>query len=182
MELEQFGFKDISLMNGERVDSSLRLAADGAGDSSIEPEVLLLTDRRVIHLQGNGKRRRAIFASIGNINAVEVSVAKDGNGTYVWAALALVVAVLLFIVIDNTIGRIVGPLVVALMGIYLIVDQRLSPGRPMLTFKAGSSELRVELKSEQASSDIYAFINRLFQLKEQRSHGNYYNSRPFAPH
>ena len=177
VELERFGFADVSLIEGERIDSALDLSKDGSRESVNSPEVMLLTDRRVIHLHGSGKRRNASFASIQDINGVELTVERQGTGAFIWAGLAFVVAILLYFALkDHSVWRVVAPITVALMGAYLIVDQRVDSGAPVVTFKAGSSQLQCTLQNDGASSDVYTFINRLYQLKEDNTRG-----RRFAP-
>ena len=176
MELEEFGITDVSLIDGERIDSAMDLSKDGNTNSGDGPDVMLLTDRRVIHLHGIGKRRNAVFASIQDIDGVEISVEREGTGAFLWAGLAFLVAITLFFAIDHAVGRVLALTTVALMGAYLIVDHRTAVGTPVVIFKAGSSQLECTLKSDGASSDIYVFINRLYQLKDENS-----RARRFAP-
>ena len=181
MQLDELGFSDVSLLEGEGIDSAVDLAGDrrrGGGDN---PEVMLLTGQRVILLQGNGKHRRAIFASIQDIDAVEFGHEREGNSAYVWAILAFIVAMTVYFVIDNAGWRIAAPIIVALMGVYLIVDHMMSPGKSLVVFKTGSAELRCDLRSDSASSDIYAFINRLFQLKNENGYERFSRAGRFSP-
>ncbi len=179
--LNEFGYGDIALMTGERIDSALRLSAkDSEGENGAG--VMLLTDRRIIHLQGNGKRRKATFASINDVDAIEISSEQQSRSAYVWAGLAFLVAILLFVVISNSTGRIAAAVVVGLMGVYLIADQLLSPGRQYITFRAGSSQLRCDLGGDVPSSEIYGFINRVFQLKGFGGSDGYSRPGRFAPH
>ena len=53
MELDRLSLSEVSLMDGENIDSALDLAGDGQGSSS-DAEVMLLTDKRVIHVHGKG--------------------------------------------------------------------------------------------------------------------------------
>jgi len=178
VEMSQFGFEGMSLMEDERLESTLDLREydDEAGD----PEVVILTDRRVIHLNGNSKNRRASFASISDIDVVEIISEREGFGAFIWAGLAFFVAVMLWRVIDHPLGSAVAALIVALMGVYLIVDRLTSSGTPVLTFKAGTSEFRAELKGEQGALDGVIFINRLFQLKAEYAIGGYTRPGAFA--
>ncbi len=180
MSLDQFGFADISLMSGERGDSVLSLSEDGSLDLENGPEVMLLTDRRVIHLHGKPKHRKATFTSIQDITGIEITTHREGFSAFAWAGLSFLVAALLYVVIDNTLGRILAAIAVAMMGIYLVVDRMLSPGNQLLTFKAGGSQLICELKSARSSDDIYPFINRLFLLKEVNGRGAMARAQRFA--
>jgi hypothetical protein len=163
LDLTQFGLTEISLMDGERVDTALDLA--GSHD------VLLLTPSRVMHVQGNGSKRKSEFALVENIDTVETGFEREGNGVYVWAATAFVVAALLFFVIENATGRIAAPVVVALLGLYLIADHVIAPGCPIITFKAGGSQFRCELSQRHDSIEVSGFVNRLFEIKT-RGHGD----------
>ena len=181
MELDRFGFAGISLNDGERIESMLPMADDGGGRSSEAPEIMVLTDKRVIHLQGSGSHRQALFASLDDIESVEVTFEREGFGAYIWAALAFFVAILLYVVIANTAGRIIAAGIVTLMGVYLIADHATSPGRPFVVFKAGSAHVRRDLKGADASANIYPFINRLFQLKAENAADGFSRASRFAP-
>ena len=164
MELDQFGFGEVRLIGGERIDSALDLSSEG--DSSTDGRsVLLLTDTRVMYLQGRGKHHKAVFASVKDVDAVEIATELEGRGAYVWAGLAFVLAFLLLVALDNATFRFVGAAVAALMGLYLVADRLTNPGRALVIFKAGLSEVRCDLGSEYAPSEVHTFINRLFQLK-----------------
>ena len=177
MELDNIQLGEFSLMAGERIDTALDLAGDGSEDMGDAADLVLLTDKRVIHLHGNGRNRRAVIVSIQDIHAVEIGSVKEGSGASVWATLGFIVAILLYVVIDHSVFRVAAPVAVALLALYLIFDQLFSPGKPLVLFNAGMSQLRCELKSRQASSEIYPFITRLFQLKGE----NDSPPRPFAP-
>ena len=165
MDLEELGFSDMNLSEGEHLHSTLNLengesAADGYSD------VILLTSKRVIHLNANGKRREAVFLSLSDIDSVEVASERRGYGAFVWGGLAFFVAIMLWNIWDHQVGRVLGAAGVASMGVYLIMDHLLSPPKVHASFRTGSSLVRFGLKSAQASKDIYAFVNQLFQLKD----------------
>jgi hypothetical protein len=165
LELEQYGLADAGLMDGERIESVINLGDepdDGKG-------AMLLTDQRVIHIHGNAKKRSTVFASINEIDVVEVTMEREGIGAYIWAGLSFLVAILLWRVIDSELGSIAASVLVALMGVYLIVDRLMSPGTPIAVFKTGSSEIRCELPGDDVPAEIYEFTNRLFELKNQSS-------------
>ena len=166
MELDQFGFGEVRLIEGERIDSALDLSSGGDGSNNA-PSVLLLTDTRVMHLQGRGKRHRAVFASVQDVNSVEIIAQSEGRGAYLWAALAFLLAFLLFLALDNSVFRYAGTAAAVLMGLYLTADRLTDPGRSLVIFKAGASEMRCDLDSEYALAKVHTFINRLFQLKAE---------------
>ena len=177
MELEQYGLADAGLIDGERIESAINLGEDSDDNKG----VMLLTDRRVIHIHGDEKNRQAVFASIQDIIVVEVTMEREGMGAYVWAALSFLVALLLWRVIDNALGSVAAALLVALMGVYLIVDRVLSPGNPVAVFKTVSSEFRCELSGENVSPEIYDFINKLFQSKSESVANTRSQVNHFAP-
>ena len=124
-DLASYGAPEVRLLDGERVESALPL--DDGGEAPAP--ALLLTDKRVIYVSGEGKRRRAMFASIQDVQAVEIGFHARSSAAYVWAALALVAAFFLFFVIENPLGRVIGPVAVACLGAYLVVDNLMSPNR-----------------------------------------------------
>ena len=157
MDLTQFGLTEVSLMDGERIDTALDLAGSH--------EVVLLTPTRIIYVRDNGRKRRSQFTLVENIDTVETAFEREGNGVYVWAVTGLVVAALLFFVIENATARIAAPVVVALLGIYLIADHLIAPRCPVLLFKAGGSQLRCELSPKHDSAEVSTFVNRVFEIK-----------------
>ena len=148
-----------ALLHGERLESML---PSGGGRSS----VVLLTDRRVIGLSGRGRQREASYASIRDVSSVHLLYEQEGRGNLGWAVLGLVVAVLLFATIDNPIGKLLAPTAAAAISIYLIVDRFTVPGRRVLSFRAGASEVRCDLPDRLDSSEVYEFVNRMYELRD----------------
>ena len=165
VDLERLGFGDLSLIDGEQIDTALDLTNGRSGEDATASNVILLTDRRVIHLNTNGRTRGVVFASLQDMDTVEIASEGHGYSGFVWGGLAFVVAFFLWQVWDHPIGSALAAGVVALMGVYLIVDQWLTPGILRATFNAGPSKLQCGIGSEPASKELYGFINRLFQLK-----------------
>ena len=163
-DLEGYGAQGLDLLDGEGVERVLPL--DSAADGAAFPPLLLLTDKRVIYVSGQGKRRRAMYASVGDVQAVEIGYHARGNSAYVWAGLALLAAFFLFFVIENTLGRIAGPVVVAGLGVYLVVDNLLTRNKQFVVFRAAGCQLLVDLVGDGATDAVDEFIGRLFQLKE----------------
>ena len=159
------------LLDGESLVSTL---PSGGKRSS----VVLLTDRRVIGLSGKGRQREASYASIREVSSVHLSYEQEGRGSLGWAVLGLVVAILLFATIDNPIGKLVAPAAAVAISIYLIVDRFTVPGRRVLSFRSGASEVRCELPDRLDSSEVYEFVNRMYRLRDRavRDHAS-----SFAP-
>lgn len=179
MELEKLGVKDITLMEGERIESALALDDNGGQDSSGTPEMVLLTDRRIIHLRGNGRSRKTVFASVQDVDLVELKLQREISG-YIWGAVAILVAIILSQVINNTVGSVAAGVIVGLMGLYLIVDQLTTAGNMVAVIRVGASQFRLNLQGEQVSSELKALIDRLFQLKYENGTGPT-KPRNFAP-
>ena len=182
MELGEFGFGDVRLMEGERLDSALDLRKRNSGVFTDGPAVMLLTDQRIIHLHGNGRGRQAVFASIRDVDTAEIATEREGHGVFIWAGLAFIVALFLYFVLaDYSTFRLVGSLAVAAMGVYLIADHLAGPGSSLLVFKAGASQVRCGLSSKRPLEEVYTFINRLFQLKSKDDNRGSTRISPFAP-
>ncbi len=154
---ESGGFE---LMRGERLDSMLP-----AGGSVGRAGALMLTDRRVIHLSGGRRPRRASFVSTRGVSEAHLTHEREGYGGLVWAALGFAVAVLLFFTIDHQIGRIAASGASAAMAAYLVVDRLTTPGRRVLTFRAAGPGVRFELPKGLEDSEIQGFINRVYELR-----------------
>ncbi|MDA0769814.1 MAG: hypothetical protein O2821_06275 [Chloroflexi bacterium] len=177
-QLSQFGFADLSLLDGERVEMSLDLT-EGSPES-LDHDVLLLTDRRLMHLNGGPKNRKASMASVQDILITEMMTENEGISAFIWAGLAFFVGLMLWRVVDHPMGSAAAGIVLALMGIYLIYDRLTSPGKNMLVFKAGVGDMKVEVRNEGATSELNGLILRLFELKDENGLNRYRNPSNFA--
>ena len=180
MELTEFGFKDVRLMEGEDIAFAINVADPAGRPSSKYPEALLLTDTRVIHLSGPQKKRRVVMAAVEDIVLVEIASYRRGIASYLWAALAFVLAFVLFATMENSVIRLGASAVVLLMGVYLIVNQLTEPGRPTAIFKAGATEINWSYGPDDDADDVNSFISRMFQIKASNGSRNG-SHRSFAP-
>ena len=172
---------DVILMADEEVQQSIGVD-DVNGSRDGKKNTLLLTDRRVIHIIGAGSDRKTSYAAIDDISAVEITrQSVRGYGAFIWAAVAFFVSAMLWRVIENQTLSIAATSIVALMGIYLIVDRLLTTGEHALVFKAGGAEIEYALKRDAAHSEAEALVTRLFELKEQRADPKYTRSKTFSP-
>ena len=170
MQPDQLGIQGFELLDGESVRASLGVSRERLNGRASQPDAVLLTETRVIHVQGKETRRRAVFASLQDIDAAEIGYHRQGYGAFLWAALSFVIAALLYIVIDNQAGSIAAAVAVAAMGVYLVIDRMMSPGHSVLAFNAGGFEVRCSLESHLPPEEVQAFINRLFELKADQQH------------
>ena len=173
--------KDVVLMDGERIESVLSLRNGLSKGYQGGSEAILLTDKRVIHLNANGQRRDSLFLSIQDVDVVEITNPREGFGVFLWSGLSLIVAIALWFVWDHPFGSPVAAVAVALMGVYVIGDRILSAGATHTTLRSGSSRLKWELKTAQASQDTYTFVNQLFQLKGDAGKEQPGRAQYFAP-
>ena len=161
------GIEEIGLSDGESVDSAVDLKGEKGGATDRSPNVVLLTNRRVIHFQGSGDRRETTFVCLESIDSVEISKERKGYGAYVWGVVAFLVAAGIYSVWDQPIGRIAGALAIAAMGVFLIVDHLITPNGVKATFRAGSSVLQCALTDSRALQEMYVLVNGLFSLKDR---------------
>ena len=140
----------LPLMPEERVDSVFDVDR-GVADGEREPsEALILTSRRIIHVKGRGGRRHIVFLPLRNVDAIEIMRQPLGYSTFVWAALAVVVAVLVWQVWEYALAPLASLIVIG-MGAYLVVDRFLSLQHLYVVVTSGSSQVRLELRSKDAS-------------------------------
>lgn len=177
-EAEETDFESVVFMEDERVQASLGAYGDSAYAN--QADALLLTDKRVIHISGDARRRRSVFAAVSDISMVEIAHQPEGYRAYIWAGLAFITAAALWRVLENPIVSLVVALAVALMGVYLIIDRLTSPGERVIAFKAGASEIRMPL-SGGALSDADELIAALFALKDADAKPTRRNPDSFAP-
>ena len=174
-EQTQDPLSGVVLMADEQVRGSL---AGSAGDRNN----LLLTDRRVIHIVGEGSNMKASYAAVDDISAVEITrQSVQGYSAYIWAVLAFFVAAMLWRVIENETLSLVAAGIVALMGVYLIADRILTRGEHALVFKAGGAEIQYALRGTEEQSDAEALITKLFELKDERGNQRYVRAKTFSP-
>ncbi len=181
MEPQALENSDVSLMDGERIDSALDLKVGLTQSPADGADLLLLTNKRLIYVSTNGRRRRSAFLPVREIASIEVAVDRSGFGAYVWAGLAFLVAGLLWRVIDHPAGSAAAAIAVGLMGVYLVVEKFMEPGKSVVKYNAGSAELQCDINGPGASTDIYDFINKVFQMKEGPPQEPSQSERKFVP-
>lgn len=175
----QYSSSAVSLMSGESIQASVGRFEDA---NSREDDVLLLTNLRVIHISRSDANHDMSIAALDDIGTVELTQRPAGGyGAFVWSGLAFFVAYMLWRVIESQWISLAAAIIVALMGVYLIVDRLMSRGEHVLVFRASSGELRVELNGEERPSEAEALIARLFELKEERGSTARMRASRFSP-
>ena len=171
METARVEPTDLILLEGERIAVALET---GSGNGNLwfgRHEALILTDSRIIHSSAGGRRRGTVIAAVRDVDSVEVTSVRPGVGAYFWAALAVVLSLVLFLNIEHDTWRILAALVVLAMGAYLVVNQVLDSGEPTAVFRTGGSEIRWLYDAKKDSEAVYDFINRLYEVKESSLRG-----------
>ena len=101
METARVEPTDLILLEGERIAVALET---GAGNGNLwfgRHEALILTDSRIIHSSAGGRRRGTVIAAVRDVDSVEVTSVRPGIGAYFWAALAVVLSLVLFLNIER---------------------------------------------------------------------------------
>ena len=171
LDLEEFGLGEMALLDGERVSAKLNANDQDRRRSSSDPGTLLLTNNRVIHITGEEGRRQTTIISIQDVESVSVRlIFPEGIGPYVWAALSVVMGLILYSYIEHSIARIGVPLIVLAMGAYLIVDRLTARGRHTAIIKARDAEIHWPFEHDEESKRVYEFINSLYRQKRQSAY------------
>jgi len=170
----------VSLLKDEAIQASIGTTEDGI---PTDGNVILLTDKRIIHISGTKVNRRLAAAAIEDIGIVEITrQSVGGYGAFIWAALAFFVSFVLWrFVIDNQTIAIAAAAIVALMGVYLIFDRLTSHGGHILSFKANGADIQCQLPDGGDQAGTETLITRLFELKEQRSNPQHARAQSFSP-
>ena len=177
---EDSNLSAVSLMEDEEVQASIGTSEDGI---SADGDVILLTDKRIIHISGTEVNRRLAAAAIEDIGIVEITrQSAGGYSSFIWAALAFFVSFVLWrFVIDNQTIAIAAAVIVALMGVYLIFDRLTSRGGHILSFKANGADIQCQLPENGNQAGTEALITRLFELKDERSKPLNARAQSFSP-
>ena len=156
----------LSLMDGESVNTAFHLKAGLEESADSQTDMLYLTDRRILRLYANGRNTKVEVAAVADVETVDVSKEKQGPGAFVWGFLGIVAAFFLWLVIDHPVGSAAAAAAVALLAVYLIADRLTQHTTAQITFNMHSAQLRADLKGDRAITDVYAFIARLYQVKD----------------
>ncbi len=188
IELGQTEFADLNVLDGEQVDTTLSLRDEPRDEYDTDTNLLVLTDRRLIHLVAKGRNRETVFVSLDDVFAVEVSTEHPGGyGGYIWGGVSFLVAILLWRVWNQPVLDVVAASIVALMGVYLVWDHLMAPLVLHTTVRAGSSQLQMNIHKSIDPQRVYDFANRVFEAKargSQSDKGQAEGDRPrifFAP-
>ena len=97
IDLGQTAFEHVDLLDGERAETTLNLRDEPKRSRGAATDVLVLTDRRLIHLADDGRSRQAVFVWLADVIAVRVGTERPGGiGGYVWGALSIIAAILVW--------------------------------------------------------------------------------------
>ena len=172
MDLKEFGAGELRLLNGERIIDRLSASKRGGRQFPREPGALLLTNDRLIHLSGEDRKQRATMFSIQDVESVSVRlIFSEGIGPYLWAALSVIMSLMLYSYLEHSLARIAVPLVIVAMGAYLILDRLMEKGKPSAFFRVRESEIEWPFDPDKESREVYDFINSLYRAKRESQYG-----------
>lgn len=178
-------FEGFAFLEGERVETTLDLLREPeephVGDGSATPRrrkrkkpsdantsLIVLTDRRIIHLVDNSKGRESVFMSLSDVSAVRVEAQRPGRAAgFVWGGISLLAAALLWAVWDRPVLDAVAAGVVALMGLYIVLDYIMAPHVVQMIISAGSSQLAMGVHESISTQRMNGFANSVFEAKSK---------------
>ena len=183
LDFGETAFDGLAFMDGERVETTLNLLGETEypkdGDVSKAPRrkwrknpadahtnLLVLTDRRLIHLVYNASERESAFVSLSAVSAVRMDARRPGRSAgYVWGGISLLTAALLWAVWDQPVLDVVAAGVVALMGLYIMLDYVMAPHAVRMTISAGLSQMTMGVHGSISTQRMNDFANRVFEAK-----------------
>ena len=169
IDLGQTSFTDIDLLDGERAETTLSLSDDPKGKRRAATDVLVLTDRRLIHLLDDGRARQTVFVWLADIIAVRVGTERTGGvGGYVWGILSIIAAILVWRVWNQPVLDAVAAGVLLLMGAYLVWDRLNTPPLFQIAISAGGSQMTMNVHRSVPPELVQTFVNRLFETKARK--------------
>ena len=179
-------FEGFAFLDGERVETALDLLREPedpqGGDAGAEPRrrlrkrkksssnantnLLVLTDRRIIHLVDNPRERESVFVSLSDVSAVRVEAQRPGRAAgFVWGGISILAAALLWAVWDRPVLDAVAAGVVALMGLYIVWDYITAPHAVQMIISAGSSQMAMGVHESISTQRMNGFANSVFEAK-----------------
>ena len=179
-------FEGFAFLDGERVETALDLLREPedpqGGDAGAEPRrrlrkrkrsssnantnLLVLTDRRIIHLVDNPRERESVFVSLSDVSAVRVESQRPGRAAgFVWGGISILAAALLWAVWDRPVLDAVAAGVVALMGLYIVWDYITAPHAVQMIISAGSSQMAMGVHESISTQRMNGFANSVFEAK-----------------
>ena len=184
LDFEGTAFEGFTFLEGERVETTLDLLREPedphGGDGSATPRsrrkrkkpsdantnLLVLTDRRIIHLVDNSKGRESVFMSLPDVSAVRVEAQRPGRAAgFVWGGISILAAALLWAVWDRPVLDAVAAGAVALMGLYIVWDYIMAPHVVQMIISAGSSQLAMGVHESISTQRMNGFANSVFEAK-----------------
>lgn len=184
LDFEGTAFEGFAFLEGERVETTLDLLREPedphGGDGSATPRrrrkrkkrsdantsLLVLTDRRIIHLVDNSRGRESVFASLSDVSAVRIEAQRPGRAAgFVWGGISLLAAALLWAVWDRPVLDVAAAGAVALMGLYIVLDYIMAPHVVQMIISAGSSQLAMGVHESISTQRMNGFANSVFEAK-----------------
>lgn len=159
---EAYDLPELILMDSEYTESTLNLSTK----KSKTRHILVLTNRRVIQIGEVSRQRSMAFIALKDINSATIQPERRGFRGYVWGALSLLIAVILWTNWNQPIGSVIVPIIVVLMGIYLVLDHILSAKNLVVSFYSGPYSISGKVEESIPSENLTRFVNRVFELKE----------------
>lgn len=175
IDLDRTTFGDVGLLEGEQAETTLSLRDEPKGGRDGAIDMLVLTDRRLIHLVDDARTREAMFVSLADVFAVRVGTERPGRvGGYVWGLLSLIDAILVWMMWDQPVLDVIAAGIVLLMGAYLVWDHTRTPPVFQMSVGAGSSQMTMTVHRSVPLRRVYEFTNRVFEIKARgpRTNGN----------
>ena len=174
-------FDGLSLLEGERVETTLNLLGETEdpkngdvsktarwkwGKNPPDSDLLVLTDRRLIHLVYNASERESAFVSLSAVSAVRMDARRPGRAAgFVWGGISLVAAALLWAVWDQPVLDVAAAGAVVLMGLYILLDYVMAPHAVQMTISAGLSQMTMGVHGSISTQRMNDFANRVFEAK-----------------
>ena len=174
-------FDGLPLLEGERVETTLNLLGETEdpkngdvsktarwkwGKNPPDSDLLVLTDRRLIHLVYNASERESAFVSLSAVSAVRMDARRPGRAAgFVWGGISLIAAALLWAVWDQPVLDVAAAGAVVLMGLYILLDYVMAPHVVQMTISAGLSQMTMGVHGSISTQRMNDFANRVFEAK-----------------
>jgi len=178
MGKEHRNFDGLSLIGSEKIEAELDTKVNNRSFFQRNTkDTFIITNKRIINVTFVPRANVTTMIGMGDIEGVSIRVNKKSLFSLLWGLLGIIGGGGLYYVLEssfnNTMVAVFIGFLSILLGLVLVVDFIVSRQEEILTIYSGSLKLKINIPHNQ-SKDSERFINKIFEMKTERSDKNIY--------